>query len=239
MRPNLLRLPISHYCKKVEWAMTDLGIDVDATNVWFRTLVDIRDINPENTVPVLELDDRLVCGSHAIMQWLADESEVGHTLYPDADAAAWEQWADATVGPLARRDSYRTLHAAPTKYTGNPGVWFLGRAGRRVILAILKAYKVRRFEDQDAADRDRILGRIGEQLARSEGAFLFGDQKTAADYAVAALVAPLLRIRTTPYLEHPDRDAIEAFVDVVRPEGSPFVKKHRFPAVRERMAAKA
>ena len=219
--------------------MTDLGIDVDATNVWFRTLVDIRDINPENTVPVLELDDRLVCGSHAIMQWLADESEVGHTLYPDADAAAWEQWADDTVGPLARRDSYRTLHATPTKYTGNPGVWLLGRAGRRVILAILKAYKVRRFEEQDAADRDRILGRIGEQLMRSEGRFLFGDQKTAADYAVAALVAPLLRILTKPYLEHPGRAAIEAFVDAVRPVGSPFVKKHRFQAVRTRMAAKA
>ena len=233
----LLRLPISHYCHKVEWALADLGIEVDRTHVWFRDLLDIRDVNPENTVPVLELQDRLVCGSSAILHWAADESPVGHTLYPSTQVAAWEAWADATVGPLARRDAYRTLYEQPLRYSWNPAVWLAGLFGRRVILAVLKSYKARRDYEDDDRDRAGILGRIGEQL-RAQGPFLFGVHKTAADYATAALLQPLLRVHGLPQCRHVDWRLLQAYVRRVKPSRSALRRRHRFEDVRARMAGR-
>lgn len=239
MRPRLLRLPISHFCKKVEWAMTDHGITVDATNIWFRDLADIRAINPENTVPVLELGDRLICGSGAIMEWLAGESPEGQTLYPSEEAADWEAWADEFLGHFAQRDAYRVLYDTPTKYGRNPLLWLAAVPLHGLFLNILKAYKARRHYDQDDAERSDRLTRVADQL-RANGPFLFGERKTAADYATAALMAPLLRIRTTEYLQHPDLPMLKSYVRRVKPRGSPIRDRERFtPGVRSRLEAKA
>lgn len=237
-RPVLLRLPISHYCHKVEWALQDLGIDVDACHIWFRDLIDIQEINPENTVPVLELDDRLVCGSHAILEWAAEAT--GADLWPSDDVRAWEAWADETVGPLARRDAYRTVYERPLSYSRNPAIWVAGLLGRRLVLGVLKTIKARRDYAADDRDRAEVLSRIGTRLRASAGPFLFGDEKTAADYATAALLRPLLRVRLKSHTGHADWRLLRQYIRRVRPRGSPIRKRSRFtPDVRARMASKA
>lgn len=239
MRPRILRLPISHYCHKVDWALKDHEVEADQCVVWFRDLIDIRSINPENTVPVLELDDRLVCGSAAILEWLAGESPLGHTLHPSQEVREWEAWADDVVGPLARRDAYRTLYEHPTGYTRNPAVWMLGTAAKPLILNVIKSYKGRRYYDQDDQERAGILSRIGDRLRASDGRFLFGDQKTAADYATAALLEPLLRIRPK-HMNHPDRPILRQYVRRVKPKGSPYRHRERFgPEAQMRLESKA
>lgn len=240
MRPRVLRLPISHYCHKVDWALRDHGIAADQTRIWFRDLVDIRSINAENTVPVLELDDRLVCGSHNILRWLEDESEMGHTLFPSKEVEKWEAWADETVGPLARRDSYRTLYETPLRYSRNPVLWAAGFGAKGLLLAIMKAYKARRYYEQDDAERAAVLARIADRLRDSDGAFLFGDTKTAADYATAALLKPMLKIRKPSHTGHPDWTILREYVQRMRPSGSPYKRKERFnQSVRSRLEAKA
>ncbi len=238
MRPKILRLPISHYCHKVDWALRDHGLQADQCVIWFRDLADITQINPDNTVPVLELEDHLVCGSQAILQWLANEVETGSTLYPSEAVAQWESWADEVIGPLARRDAYRTLYEKPTRYTSNPLVWLVGVFAKPLILNILKAYKARRDYDKDDIERPTVFSKIANQV-RANGPFLFGAQKTAADYATAALLEPILRIRK-PSQIHPDWNFLKAYVKAVKPRGSPYIAKEKFtPQVRARLERKA
>lgn len=214
-RPILIRLPISHYCKKVEWAMTHAGMRYDARDVWFGSLVDFHHVNPANTVPVLEVDDRLLCGSHAILEWLHEQKPAAG-LYPEPAVAEHEAWADDKLGPWVRREAYRVIYARPQHWTENPLIWLAGFAGRKLVLKILKAYRARRFEERDRADAGLLLRRAADRL-RDGQPFLFGDWPTAADFAQAALLEPLLRIRRHTLHQHPDWDILVAHMERVRP----------------------
>ncbi len=214
--PTVVRLPISHYSRKVEWALSHAGVPYDAIDVWFRELADFRHANPANTVPIMEVDGQILCGSQTIVRWAhAERPEAG--LYPNEEVAAWEQWADEELGPLARHDAYRTLYAHPTRYGRNPGLWLVARAARGLILTILKSYKVRRFETEDAAKRGPTLTKIADQLRATGTGYLFADHPTAADFATAALLGPLLPIRDWEYKTHPDMPLLRAFVKRVQP----------------------
>ncbi len=194
MHPELVRLSFSHYCRKVEWALQAAGIRYKARNVTFRMLADFGDMHPDGTVPLLAVDGERIAGSSAILRWIDNVADLG--LYPagQPDVAAWEAWADETIGPVARRTAYRAIHAKPTSYTRNPVLWAVFAAGRGAVLNILKFYKARRTEASDPVDLDAAIDRVLENL---EGPFLFGEAPTAADYAVAALLQPVVRI-------HPD-----------------------------------
>lgn len=212
MRPVLVRLSFSHYCRKVEWALQAAGIPYKARNVSFRMLADFEDLHPEGTVPVLAVDGERICGSSDIMAWLAQVAD--SDLYPEGvadDVRAWEAWADETIGPVTRRMAYRHIHAHPAGYTRNPALWALFRAGRPAILGILKYYKARRTEDSDPQELDAILRRTLDQLGPRP--FLFGDAPSAADYATAALLQPVVRIHPDA---HPSMQEVRAYIDRVR-----------------------
>lgn len=196
--------------------MAHVGQRYNASNVWFRTLVKFHDINPDNTVPVLVADGQRIAGSAAIMAWLDARHDAG--LYADREVAAWEAWADDVIGPYARRMAYRTIHARPTHYTGNPALWSLFRASRGLVLNILKHSKARRFEDSDAEEGPRILDRISEQLGDNGTGVLFGAAPTAADFATAALLEPLLRIRREAICEHPAWAEMQGYVARMTPK---------------------
>lgn len=222
-RPILIRIPISHYSRKAAWGLAHAGIPYDTRDVWFRELVDFRHVNPANTVPVLEVDGQLICGSHAIMAWIARAApDAG--LYPSDEVAEREAWVDAVVGTWAQRVAYRTLHARPWKYSWNPAYWLAGLAGKRLTLAVLKMYKARRFEEADAAEGADRLTQAADPL-RDGRPFLFGPAPTAADFAQAALIEPILRARDT-LPDHPDRALLWAHVKRVRP-GSTRVRRRR------------
>ncbi len=234
--PILIRLPISHYCHKVEWALAHAEQPYAKCDVWFRTLVSFTDINPENTVPVLVVDGHRIAGSQAILQWL-DERHPGLGLYSEPAVTEWEAWADATIGPYARRIAYRTIYAHPTHYTGNPALWPVLRAGKGLVLNILKHAKARRFEEQDERAGPEIFDRISAQLGETGTGYLFGATPTAADFATAALLSPVLRIRKEAICDHPAWSEMQAYVKRLRHK--PAVRgKHKWtPTKRSQWAA--
>lgn len=233
----LIRLPISHYCKKVEWALAHAGTPYEARDVWFRDLVDLTDLHPEGTVPVLAADGRHWCGSQDIMGWIHATAPEAH-LYPSPEVSAWESWADAEVGPLARRDCYRTIYEHPTRYTRNPLLWAVLRAARPQVLGILKHIKARRDHPRDDAVRDGVLTCIADRLREQGTGFLFSDRPTAADFATAALLAPMLHLRRHPVAAHPDRRLLGEYVARVRPQNTTRMGRRRLGADERRdMAA--
>lgn len=235
--PVLVRLPISHYCKKVEWALAHAGLPYETRDVWFRELLDLRDLHPEGTVPVLAAGGRRWCGSQQIMGWIdAQAPEAG--LYPVPAAREWESWADAEIGPLARRDCYRTIYEHPTRYSRNPLLWVLLRAARPQVLGVLKHIKARRDYARDDEVRAGVLSRIGDRLRQEGTGFLFGHTPTAADFATAALLAPMLRLRRCEVNAHPDLHLLVQYLRRVRPRRSTRTRRRRLaPQERAAMAA--
>ncbi len=192
--PVLLRLPFSHFCRKAEWGLTQAGVAYSTVDVGLFTLRDVRRVNPEGTVPVLRDGDRLVVGASNVLAWADARRVVGPALYPAplrAEVRAWEAWADATIGPVARREAYRALIADPRLARGH-GLPFWSRtpAARRIYLGVLKTLKARRFEAADSAAMPVIVAHIQAQLAGKP--FLFGNEPTAADVATAAMLEPLV-----------------------------------------------
>lgn len=214
--PRLVRLPISHFSRKAAWALDHAGIPYETRDVWFRELIDFRHANPAGTVPILELEDRILCGSHHIVAWAAKENP-DTNLYPSAEVREHERWCDEVLGPWAQREAYRTLHARPFSFGRNPGFWLAGLVGKPLILGILKHYKARRHEE---ADRQEAAARFTQASARlREGPFLFGDHVTAADIAQATLIEPLLRCRKL-LPDHPDRALLAEHVKRVKPKST-------------------
>lgn len=201
MKPVLLRIPFSHYCRKVEWGLSQACIAYDTLDVKLWQMHNARRANPlEGTVPVLRMGDRIILGSHKIMVWADEHRAPGALpLYPDrlkVQVATWESWADEHIGPPTRREAYRALHADPRRARGYDTVPFYFRLppARRLYLAVLKAYRARRFEASDPTDLKAIFAKVADQLLKSGTGYLFTDHPTAADYATAALLEPLVPI---------------------------------------------
>ncbi len=201
--PVLLRLPISHYCRKAEWGLTHAGIPYRILDLPLRDMLHkIRRANPgEGTVPILVTQDGIVFGSHGILRW-ADAHRAPGTppLYPPHDAPsieAWEADMDRDAGPAVRREAYRVLVERPEVYADSA----MDRA--RLILArprfrrIMRHYQMDHYRDDTRILRGLIERTAATLAARSEGGFLFGDRVSAADVATAALMQPLLAIGRT------------------------------------------
>lgn len=221
-RPVLLRIPFSHFCRKAEWGLTQAGIAYDALDVALWQMRHARRANPkEGTVPVLRLEDRLVPGSGDILRWADAHRAVGAPpLYPSPEVAAWEHWADEEVGPAARREAYRALHAEPRLARGYGGAprYLAWRGARRLYLGVLRHYKARRFEAGDPEALREAVARVAARLAERQTGFLFAEHPTAADLATAALMEPLLPIaELRGYAKLEGWPAVAAFVRRVRP----------------------
>lgn len=215
MKPILIRLPISHYSRKAAWALDHAGIPYETRDVWFRALMNFQHVNPAGTVPVLEANGTLYCGSHRIVAWAAQQRPEAE-LYANNDVAEHEAWCDEVLGPWAQREAYRTLHTKPFSFGRNPGYWAAGLAAKPLILGILKHYKARRFDETDITEAEGRFTQAADRL-RDGQPFLFGDRATAADIAQAALIEPLLRCRNL-LPDHPDRGILAAHVKRVKPK---------------------
>lgn len=224
-RPVLLRIPFSHYCRKAEWGLTHAGIEYDALDVKLWEMKHARRANPgEGTVPVLRVGESLVFGSHNILTW-AEEHKATDALplYPQKWAVQiglWESWADQAVGPVTRREAYRQMHDRPGTFRGYPDIkfWMTLPPTRRLYLAVLKHYKARRFDATDPDAVRDIVNKVFEQLAKAGTDYLFVDYPTAADYATAAFLEPLLPCAAPRgYDQEPGWGEVEDFVRRVKP----------------------
>lgn len=242
-KPVLVRLPFSHFCRKAEWGLTQAGIPYETLDVGLFGLHRLRRINPEGTVPILVDGESLVVGASRILAWADARRVSGARFYPVESAfevAAWEAWADATTGPVARREAYRALLANPRLARGHGLPWWSRTpAARRIYLGVLKTLKARRFDDADTKAVPVLVAKVARQLAAAP--FLFGAHPTAADVATAALLEPL--VVSAPergYAQLPGWAALEAFVARVRPVRTASTGSRRMTsAALERLAALA
>ncbi len=191
--PVLLRLPFSHYCRKVEACFQQAGLAYDTLDIWFR---DFPLPVGAGTVPVLKVGDLQLDDSADIIAWVDANAAPGTIPLrtQDPEVFEWCQWADEVIGAVARRQAYRCAYTAPRKFTRNPGFWLLLKLARPLLLNVLKSYKTRRFDDFDAAAGPDIIARVAKALDNSDSGCLVGDHPTAADLTVTNLLHPLMRV---------------------------------------------
>ncbi len=221
-RPTLIRIPFSHYCQKVEWAFAQAGIEYDCIDVPLQHMERLGKTTGTGLVPALVVDGKLLEGSGAILDWAAAHAAPNTApLFPselDMKVKAWQAWADKSIGPVARREAYRVAYNDPWHFTGNLGIRMVARAARPMILNILKFYKARRYEEEDAAAVPAIVARIAGSLGEGKAGYLTSEHATAADYAVAALARPLLYAAPgRNYDDIPGWGTVVEYIERVRP----------------------
>jgi glutathione S-transferase len=240
----VVRIPFSHYCRKVEWGLSQAGIPYRTWDLLPTKARRLADATQHGLVPVLITDDGIIEGSDHILPWAAQRAAQGTPpLYPD-DAAdevrRWEQWAGDEVGPVARREAYRVWYEDPGHLTTRRIVHFVARPTRKLALGILKHYKARRYDEADRAAIPGLFARIRDGLADASTGYLVTDAPTAADLSVAALAEPFLHAAPGR-----DYDATEgwaetaAFVRRVRPRkvlrrGSTWMRQRHWKALAEK-----
>jgi glutathione S-transferase len=221
--PVLLRMPFSHFCRKAEWGLTGAGVPYSSIDVRLVKMQDLYRANPEGTVPVLRVGDDLLFGSQAVLRWAdGHRALTAPPLDPPAvkaDVEDWESWMDSTLGTAVRREAYRALHRRPS-LAGRHGLplWMRTPFARRFYLTVLKLLKARRFDEEDADAVREGVARVAEQLRRTGTGFLFASHATAADFATAALMEPLVpAAENRRYDKLPGWEAIVPFIERVRP----------------------
>ncbi len=121
---------------------------------------------------------------------------------------------------MTRREAYRQMHDRPKSFRGYQDVkfWMTLPPARRLYLAVLKHYKARRFDATDGPAVREIIGKVFDRLAKAGNDYLFVDYPTAADYATAALLEPMLRCAAPRgYDQEPGWGEVEDFVLRVKP----------------------
>lgn len=196
--PVIVRLPISHYCRKADWGLCHTGIAFSTLDASLKTYRHFRRANPEEkTVPVMVTDQGVVHGSHNILLWAdARRKADAPSLYPEALAAdiiAWEEWSDK-LGHVTRREAYRVLASDPTPYTRGAIQRWKAKLARPLFRRILGLINAERYDEADPSRLREALERTISKLRETDTGFLFGDHVTGADLSTAALLAPLIPI---------------------------------------------
>lgn len=215
--PILWHIELSHYNEKVRWALDLKGVEHERRTPLpglHGPVAMALTRSGHRRLPVLELDDRRIGDSSAIIAAL-DARHPEPPLYPAdpsqrAEAVAHEAYFDEHLGPAIRRFGWQQLLAdkelALTSLFGaQPSV------RRRVAGGLFPLFgpAVRRDYDigpeQTQAAHQAILAAMDRvEAALSPGAdggrYLVGDRFGVADLAAASLFTPLLAPPQRPYL---------------------------------------
>jgi glutathione S-transferase len=210
MRAVLWHFQFSHYNEKARWALD-----------WKRLPHERRPVVPglhvptmlavsgQRRVPVVQLDDRVIPDSTAIIAAL-EAAIPTPRLYPAApaeraQALAIEEECDEILGPAVRRLVYHAILPDPAwciRLMSEP----LDPAGLAQFEAMFPMVEqVIRAEmgidDAGAAQSGADLARMLDRLAtlRSDRPYLVGEAFSVADLTAAALLSPLLAPPEFPY----------------------------------------
>ncbi len=212
---QLVTIAFSHYNEKARWALDRFGVDYDDRRYlpaihFFGVIWATRGrggradrTSSRWSTPLLITDDgRRIHDSAQIVRYVSDRfSTEKTTLFPSDHAAAIEQieqQVSVELGPYTRRLVYYYLLGEPRRYgwlvRHNAGL--LQRAvyagtGPLQRQAIRRGLQVTRPRMEQAVDRIRAeVEALGRQLG--DRPYLVGDRFTAADLAVACMLAPVL-----------------------------------------------
>ena len=191
----------SHFNEKAHWGLNRKGLAYDVVEHWPGPhAIRVTRLSGQATTPVLEIDDRVVVGSTAILLAL-DELVPDRPLFP-ADPSERircmgiiEEF-DEQVGPAVRLalffDLLNDLDAVARIFVREP--WgmreHLYRAALPAVRVVMK-WQMKIDAQNAAAARKTIAGAL-DRLAREGGATghpLVGEHFTAADLTAAALLS--------------------------------------------------
>ena len=203
--PNLrlLTIPISHYCEKARWALDRLGLPyVEERHLQVFHYWRSYRLSGGPNVPVLVDDGTPIADSTAILKHLDRYADPASRLYPEQGRKAVEELEDLfdeTLGIESRRWVY--FHALQSRGmalgTSSQGVPRWQAVAAPLCYPLLKGF-IRRKLDVSAMTVSAGLERARAVIAQVDAAlsdgrpFLVGDRFTAADLALACMMAPFL-----------------------------------------------
>jgi glutathione S-transferase len=213
----LYQLHWSHYVEKVRWALDFKDVEWQAVEVDPFTKKEMRHLRcrtsleagrKEYTVPTVHdpATGAILSESSSIIEYL-EQTYPAPTLHLTDEVKRWMLWFDSTVGLAGRRLAYTQIALEdPSILSGLflpqfPAGSLKANVAGRVIAGVL----TRRFRF-----RHNRADRVFEQLAQclltaaerlTSHAYLVGNQFTAADLTLAALMRPVVLV---PYFrDHP------------------------------------
>lgn len=213
MSHRLVTIRFSHYNEKARWAFDRFGVPFveEGYMPGFHMLGVLRhaprhgvgkkerNASPLAT-PVLITDDgRCIRGSSAIVRFVSDRyAPPGEGLYPTDEVAVLEDKLGESLGPHTRRVGYFYAFQDPTLVRSMAEL-NVGRTQARAFALfqpLLQPMMIRTLKVHPEASA-RSLGIVRTEIEsmskRLEGRrFLVGERFTAADLALACMLAPLL-----------------------------------------------
>ena len=220
---TLYQMPWSHYCEKIRLALNFMGLPWKAVSV---TPLSMREMHsygipehlPTYTVPAIHDDASgvFVMDSTPILRYLASAYPSRPCLFPgnETNRAVIDSKLlelDTSLGLLARRLGYtQAILECPnhltTLFLGKRAFGFFRLPGvRRVAgwvlgMALMKRFDMHRSESLGAYEAlEEFLLPIAERLTGNK--YLVGDEFSAADLSLAALLRPLTIVPF--FAEHP------------------------------------
>jgi glutathione S-transferase len=212
---RLLTIRVSHYNEKARWALDRLGVQYQeqpymplihmvpvAWAVRRNSDAAADHMSTRFSTPVLVTDDRIaICDSSRIVRWASvNYAAPGNDLYPTAECAVLEARFSNSLGEHARRLAYywalgdsRGIRALARANVGTAQAFLfsallpVGRSFLKRVLSIDAAHA--------AISRQIVLEEVAFASESLHGKrFLAADRFTAADLALACMLAPVLLV---------------------------------------------
>ena len=204
-RMRLITIPMSHYCEKARWALERLGLTYHEERHlqgfhYPRTYWVSR--NP--SVPVLIDGGRVVVDSTAILKYLDRYAPAPLRLYPQEVAERrrveeLEDLFDETLGVESRRWIY--FHYLPDPRAllriAGQGIPAIERALAPLAYPFMRRFAARRLQVSASTiatglERSRQVVQQTDTLLADGRPFLTSERFTAADLALACMLAPFV-----------------------------------------------
>lgn len=204
MTPQLVTIPISHYCEKARWALDRAGIVYEERpHLQVFHYVAVKRAGGGISAPAMKTDDGSFGDSTDILKWI-DRKAPDAGLYPRdpaqrAEVERLEDHFDEHLGPATRRIAYYHLlghnHLA-YKYNAVGCPAWQRRLQPLFLPVALLVIKQRLAISAAAVDGDlpstrAIFCEVADRLAGGRR-YLVGDRFSAADLTFAAMAAPVL-----------------------------------------------
>lgn len=245
---RLLTIPISHYCEKARWALDRLGLPyIEERHLQVFHYLRSYLLSGGPNVPVLIDGDTAITDSTAILQHLDLYAAPETCLYPEPDRKAVEEWEelfDETLGIESRRWVY--FHAMQTPHmalrTSSQGVPGWQAAVAPFCYPLLKTYITRHLSVSaesvySGLENSRKLIADVDAILSDGRPYLVGNRFTAADLALASMMAPyLMPPEYGVRLPQPDEvsDAMRAIIEEMRGTRTGQYALHLYRTHRQR-----
>jgi glutathione S-transferase len=203
--PRLSIFAISHYCEKARWALDFYGFEyaVQYLAPGLHGRYAKRLGLPVSSLPILEVDDEVIQGSSAIIDWAEKHTmrEVALCREQPAAVAATEQRLDAIIGVQIRRYFYsealvsypHTVRPIFTRDLTGMSRLFVLLAWSRIRGMMIARMDLGPAQQEDACTRiEAELDWLDDLLADGR-TYLHGSALSRADITAASLIGPLVQ----------------------------------------------